>query len=111
MRPATTTNRQHTRDRGTSAALPIENQNLSSLVCPKKINKHKIRSTSIEMNFCCCSSNGTERDSLRQAPVGMSMLEVAHRNDIELEGACEGSLACSTCHVIIQDQVGYSLET
>lgn len=41
----------------------------------------------------------------------MSMLEVAHRNDIELEGACEGSLACSTCHVIIQDQVGYSLET
>ena len=24
------------------------------------------------------------------------MLEVAHRNDIELEGACEGSLACST---------------
>lgn len=48
---------------------------------------------------------------MQQAPVGQSMLEVAHRNDIELEGACEGSLACSTCHVIIQDQVGYSFET
>jgi hypothetical protein len=37
------------------------------------------------------------------------MLEVAHKNDIELEGACEGSLACSTCHVIIQDQAGGTL--
>ncbi|KAF8733193.1 hypothetical protein HU200_015568 [Digitaria exilis] len=36
-------------------------------------------------------------------PVGMSMLEAAHENDIELEGACEGSLACSTCHVIVMD--------
>jgi len=35
------------------------------------------------------------------APVGLSVLEIAHRNDIDLEGACEGSLACSTCHVVI----------
>ncbi|XP_066390296.1 adrenodoxin-like protein 2, mitochondrial isoform X2 [Miscanthus floridulus] len=33
----------------------------------------------------------------------MSMLEAAHENDRELEGACEGSLACSTCHVIVMD--------
>ncbi|KAL9442009.1 hypothetical protein AB3S75_020503 [Citrus x aurantiifolia] len=36
-----------------------------------------------------------------KVPVEMSMLEVAHENDIELEGACEGSLARSTCHVIV----------
>lgn len=36
-----------------------------------------------------------------EAPVGLSVLEVAHRNNINLEGACEGSLACSTCHVIV----------
>ena len=42
-----------------------------------------------------------------KATVGQSMLEVAHKNDIELEGACEGSLACSTCHVIIDDQAVY----
>jgi 2Fe-2S ferredoxin len=36
------------------------------------------------------------------APIGLSVLEIAHRNDIDLEGACEGSLACSTCHVIIE---------
>jgi len=34
-------------------------------------------------------------------PVGTTVLEAAHNNDIELEGACEGSLACSTCHVIV----------
>ncbi|KAL3524524.1 hypothetical protein ACH5RR_017358 [Cinchona calisaya] len=38
-----------------------------------------------------------------KVPVGMSMLEAAHENDVELEGACEGSLACSTCHVIVMD--------
>ncbi|KAL4451271.1 hypothetical protein ABPG77_009343 [Micractinium sp. CCAP 211/92] len=39
-----------------------------------------------------------------QAPLGKSLLEVAHENGVELEGACEGSLACSTCHVIVEDQ-------
>ena len=36
-----------------------------------------------------------------EAPVGLSVLEIAHQNSIDLEGACEGSLACSTCHVVI----------
>jgi 2Fe-2S ferredoxin len=35
------------------------------------------------------------------APVGLTLLEIAHRNGIDIEGACEGSLACSTCHVIV----------
>ena len=35
------------------------------------------------------------------APNGISVLEIAHKNHISLEGACEGSLACSTCHVIV----------
>ena len=35
------------------------------------------------------------------APIGQSVLEIAHHNKIPLEGACEGSLACSTCHVIV----------
>lgn len=48
-----------------------------------------------------------ERDGTRRevdAPVGLSVLEVAHKHDIDLEGACEGSLACSTCHVIIDPE-------
>ena len=43
--------------------------------------------------------DGTRRDV--DAPLGISVLEIAHRNDIDIEGACEGSLACSTCHVIV----------
>jgi len=40
-----------------------------------------------------------------QATVGRNMLQVAHDFDIELEGACECSLACSTCHVILDQEV------
>ena len=38
------------------------------------------------------------------APVGLSVLEIAHRNHVDVEGACEGSLACSTCHVVVEKQ-------
>jgi ferredoxin, 2Fe-2S len=43
--------------------------------------------------------DGTNREV--DAPLGLSVLEIAHRNKIDIEGACEGSLACSTCHVIV----------
>ena len=36
-----------------------------------------------------------------EAPIGQSVLEIARANNIDIEGACEGSLACSTCHVIV----------
>ncbi len=45
-----------------------------------------------------------ERDGKRrevEAPLGLSVLEIAHKHGVDIEGACEGSLACSTCHVII----------
>ncbi len=43
--------------------------------------------------------NGNRREV--DAPNGLSVLEVAHKHGIDIEGACEGSLACSTCHVIV----------
>jgi ferredoxin, 2Fe-2S len=46
--------------------------------------------------------DGSRRDV--EAPIGLSVLEIAHRNDIDIEGACEGSLACSTCHVIVDPE-------
>ncbi len=45
-----------------------------------------------------------ERDGTRRevdAPLGLSVLEIAHKHGVDIEGACEGSLACSTCHVIV----------
>ncbi len=44
--------------------------------------------------------NGGARREV-EAWVGESILETARRYDIGIEGACEGSLACSTCHVIV----------
>jgi ferredoxin, 2Fe-2S len=46
--------------------------------------------------------DGTRKDV--DAPVGLSVLEIAHQNNVDLEGACEGSLACSTCHVIVESE-------
>ncbi|XP_021772762.1 uncharacterized protein LOC110736767 [Chenopodium quinoa] len=46
-------------------------------------------------------TDGTQKHA--KVPVGTSMLEAALSNDIELEGACEGSCACSTCHLIVMD--------
>lgn len=43
-------------------------------------------------------------------PVGTTVLEAAHNNDISLEGACEGSLACSTCHVVVEKEFFDKLE-
>lgn len=75
-----------------------------------------------------------ERINVR-APVGQNLLEVAHANDVDLEvrvcaqpthrlwpvlsnargrrrrrpqGACEGSLACSTCHIIVESPEFYA---
>ena len=36
------------------------------------------------------------------APAGLSVMEIAQKNDIEqIEGACGGGLACATCHVYV----------
>jgi ferredoxin len=43
------------------------------------------------------------------AHVGETLLKVAHRNGIDIEGACEGVCACSTCHVILNQELYNSL--
>lgn len=53
-----------------------------------------------KMTFIDAEGNAKEVD----APVGLSVLEIAHKHGFDLEGACEGSLACSTCHVVVDGQ-------
>jgi ferredoxin len=43
------------------------------------------------------------------ARVGETLLQTAHGNDIDLEGACEGVCACSTCHLILSQELFDSL--
>ncbi|KAH9058033.1 2Fe-2S ferredoxin-type domain-containing protein [Lactarius deliciosus] len=39
-----------------------------------------------------------------EANEGDDILSIAHEHDIDLEGACEGSVACSTCHVVLSPE-------
>jgi cDNA FLJ61737, moderately similar to adrenodoxin-like protein len=36
--------------------------------------------------------------------VGDNAMHLAQRNNIDIEGACEASLACCTCHVYVEDE-------
>lgn len=73
-------------------------------------------------NFCGTQSCGTSEGSCHnphaitlhfilpngekksvQGSLGSTVLEVAHHHDIDIEGACGGSLSCSTCHVVVED--------
>lgn len=61
------------------------------------------RSCSFTINFV---SKDGEAVKAVTAKSGQTVLQVAHENDIDIEGACGGECACSTCHVIL-DKVAY----
>jgi len=42
-----------------------------------------------------------------QVSDGDNLLDIAQANDLEMEGACGGSCACSTCHVIVDQDEYY----
>ena len=45
------------------------------------------------------NSEGIEKSV--EAENGLSVMEIARDNDLEIEGTCGGSISCCTCHVII----------
>ena len=45
--------------------------------------------------------DGTRREC--DALAGETVLDIGQRNGFDLEGACEGGMACSTCHVIVAE--------
>lgn len=47
------------------------------------------------------------RDWTFEVADGDNLLDIAQANDLEMEGACGGSCACSTCHVIVADDAMY----
>jgi len=47
--------------------------------------------------------DGTRRET--DSPAGLTLLEVARLHGIDdIEGACDGSLSCSTCHVVVAQE-------
>ena len=37
-----------------------------------------------------------------EVETGTTVLQAAWDNKIDIEGACEGAMACSTCHVVVE---------
>ncbi|KAF7588540.1 hypothetical protein BBP40_005529 [Aspergillus hancockii] len=54
-----------------------------------------------EINVSFIDKDGEKYDF--QVSEGDNLLDIAQANDLEMEGACGGSCACSTCHVIVED--------
>ena len=51
--------------------------------------------------LCIIGANGQDRVEV-DVPAGSSLLAVAQAQGQPLEGTCEGQMACSTCHVIVE---------
>ena len=49
--------------------------------------------------------NPDDSETKISARVGETLLQSAHRTGVEMEGACEGVCACSTCHVILEQDM------
>ncbi len=52
----------------------------------------------IQVNFITASGDKVTAE----AEEGFSLLEVGQAAGMPLEGTCEGQMACSTCHVIVE---------
>lgn len=44
--------------------------------------------------------DGTRREL--DAPVGKSLMQIGRDAGLDIEGACDGAMACSTCHVYVE---------
>lgn len=55
-----------------------------------------------ELHITFIDKDGKEHNF--EVAEGDNLLDIAQANDLEMEGACGGSCACSTCHVIVLDQ-------
>merc|ERR1711959_293404 len=77
--------------------MPRRAQPLGAVARPRKLcaaAKQQVTVTIVE--------EGEEKTCT--ASVGTNLLDLAWDNDVDLEGACEKTLCCSTCHVYIQDE-------
>lgn len=65
-----------------------------------------LASSNLQLHFSV-RVNYIKKDGQRitvNGKVGDNVLYLAHRHEIEMEGACEASLACTTCHVYVGEE-------
>ncbi|XP_026748422.2 adrenodoxin-like protein 1, mitochondrial [Galleria mellonella] len=79
--------------------LPVKQIHLTSGLWHGEYEWKDPKSEDEVVNVVYIDKNG-ERVNVR-GKVGDNVLYLAHRYGIEMEGACEASLACTTCHVYV----------
>ena len=65
----------------------------------RRLGRRRLGSSPIVPTMTFIDPDGTRHEV--EAPIGDSVLDIAFRHGIDIEGACEGAMACSTCHVIV----------
>merc|ERR1719387_1904389 len=81
------------------AAPRLTNSHLETLSCRAVGSRRNFSS----FNITFASAEGEEALTV-SAKSGQTILEVAHEHDVDIEGACGGECACSTCHVILSQE-------
>lgn len=81
----------------------------------KSVRVAAVRSTQLTATRCCTVNiNFLEESSGTIVPIkakiGEKVVDIAIDHDIDIEAACGGELACSTCHVVLPQEFFDKLE-
>lgn len=79
--------------------VPIKHMHLSDRVFHGEFEMEDPKSEDEVVNITYIDKDGNKRPI--KGKVGDNVLYLAHRYEIDMEGACEASLACTTCHVYV----------
>jgi ferredoxin len=71
---------------------------------PANLDSAHVRFSSNLVQFSFIEE-GTGNQVLVKGAVGDTVLSVAVKHEVDIEGACGGELACSTCHVICSKEL------
>lgn len=72
---------------------------------PRRVRESKYKLTGSRLHITFIDKDGEEFKFA--VSEGDNLLDIAQANDVEMEGACGGSCACSTCHVIVTEDSYY----
>lgn len=88
---------------GRVATMDVGGLRSSRVGGPLGVSEGQLRFKSDTIRVTFVDADGVEETV--DAELNATLLEVAHDNDIEVEGACGGEMACSTCHMILEKEL------
>ncbi|CAG9572610.1 unnamed protein product [Danaus chrysippus] len=86
-------------------ALPLSRQRFFSITSGLRHGEYEWQDPKSEdevVNVVYIDKDGKKTNV--RGKIGDNVLYLAHRYGIEMEGACEASLACTTCHVYVHEK-------